>query len=325
MNPVSVAIIGCGEIAEEHLCALREVDGLSAVAYCDLDRDRAARLLEKYGGSYATDDVGRIFGDDRIDAVYICTHHDSHTLLALAACEAGKHIMMEKPLALTMPECLRIAEAVERSGVTMMTAFKFRYYPMVRRAREFMPEPLMLIAQLTDRRWPDEFWAQDPVKGGGNILSQGVHAMDLLCFLAGSEPERMQAEGGALTHPGADVLDSVVVTIRFRNGVIASLAQADAGETPHLGKFSYQLLDGKRSVHLHSRLKRGEFFDGEKRESVADDRELGMVEENREFLRALRTGTPPETTVRDGVRGAAMTLAVVRAVRTGEAQLLSSL
>ncbi|MCB0711819.1 MAG: Gfo/Idh/MocA family oxidoreductase [Ignavibacteriae bacterium] len=317
---IQAGIIGCGEIAEEHLRALQEVEELSVVAYCDLDLARAERLLHSYGGNYATDNVEAMLRDDTVDALYICTHHDSHTPLALQACEAGKHIMMEKPLALTVPECLQIAEGVERSGVTMMTAFKFRYYPMVRRAREFMPSPLLLIAQLTDRRWPDDFWAQHPVKGGGNVLSQGVHAMDLLCYFAGSEPERIQAEGGAITHPGAEVVDAAVVTIRFRNGVIASLAQADAGETPHLGKFSYQMFDGSRSVHLHDRLKRGEFFDGEKLETIQDERELGMIEENREFVRALQSGRKPETTVWDGVRAAAMTFGVVESIRTGEAQ-----
>ena len=321
---INAAIIGCGDIAQEHLKALQELEGISVRAYCDIDMSRAEELLQIYGGDYTADQVEQVFRDDTIDAVYICTHHDSHTSLALKACEARKHIMMEKPLALTLPECLEIEEAVEQSGITMMTAFKFRYYPMVRRAKDFMDKPLVLIAQLIDRRWPDTFWAQHPTKGGGNILSQGVHAMDLLCYFAGSEPERLYAEGGALTHPGAEVIDSVVATIHFRNGVIASLAQTDAGETPHLGKFSYQLLDGTRSIHLHNRLKQGEFYDGETVTRIEDEQELGMVEENQEFLRALTTGTVPETTVQDGVRATAMTLALVEAIKTRKPQTIQN-
>ena len=314
---INAAIIGCGDIALEHVKALEELEGLSIRAYCDVDISRAKGMMQQYGGNYATDQAKQIFQDDGIDAVYICTHHDSHTSLAIKACNAGKHIMMEKPLALTLEECLEIAEVVERSGVTMMTAFKFRYYPMVRRAKAFIPKPLMLTAQLMDRRWSDTFWAQHPTKGGGNILSQGVHAMDLLCYFAGAEPERLYAEGGALTHPGAEVIDSVVATICFRNGVIASLAQADAGETPYLGKFSYQLLDGSQSVQIHNRLKQGEFYNGKTIKRVEDDRELGMVEENREFIRALEEGRMPETTVWDGVRATAMTCSLVEAIKTG--------
>ena len=148
--------------------------------------------------------------------------------------------------------------------------------------------------------------------------------MDLITHFVGAEPVRIFAEGGALTHPGAPVIDTVAVTISFANGRVASLAQADAGETPHLGKFSYQLVDGERSVHLHNRLKRGEFFDGTEQRRIEDDRELGMIGENREFIRALTTGTGPATDVHDGIRATVMTHAVAEAVRTGEPQKIWS-
>src|SRR5205823_10458976 len=124
------AIIGCGAIAEEHVQCIAQLDGIEAVAYCDVMMDRAAIFLQKYGGSYATDDAERIFRDDSVDVVYICTLHDTHAPLAIRACEAGKNVMLEKPMALTLEECYAIGEAVERSGVTLMTAFKLRYYPM---------------------------------------------------------------------------------------------------------------------------------------------------------------------------------------------------
>ena len=314
---IQAGIIGCGMIAEEHLRALERLEGLTVSAFCDVDRGRARGLLDRYGGAYATDDTERIFTDDAIDAVYICTHHDSHMPLAVRACAAGKHIMMEKPLALTIDHCLAIADAVERSGVTMMTAFKLRYYPMVSRARAFITSPLISIAQVMDRRWPDGFWAQDPVKGGGGVLSQGVHAMDMLCWLNRSEPLRIYAEGGAFTHEGGPVADTAVATILFRNGRVASFAQSDAGETPCLSKFSFQMADGTRSVHLRDRLKTGVFFDGQATETISDEEELGMMEENREFIRALAEGIPPASTVHDGVRATRMVLKAFEAMKTG--------
>lgn len=315
---INAAFVGCGEIAKEHLEALQELEGLSVQAYCDIHVSRAQALLNSYGGHYATNDIAKVLSDDNIDAIYICTHHDSHTSIALQACEASKHVMMEKPLALTLDDCHTIAEAVEQSGIIMMTAFKFRYYKLVQKAKAFIPSPLLVTGQIMDRRWPDDFWAQDPVKGGGNILSQGVHAMDLLCWFNGSKPKQIYAEGGALTHPGAEVLDSIVVTIRFQNGGIASLAQADGGETPYLGKFTYHLIDGQKSVHLHNRLKQGHFYNGKDTTVVSEPKESGMVEENREFIRALQTKTKPFTTVEDGIRASAMALTAVEAARTGQ-------
>jgi predicted dehydrogenase len=319
----NAAIIGCGAIAEEHVRAIEHLDGITAAAYCDVDRGRADQFLHRFGGSYATDDAEQIFRDDAIDAVYICTHHDTHAPLAIRACKAGKAIMLEKPMALTIEECLAIGEAAERSGVALMTAFKLRYYPMVQRARQFIQQPITMIAQVMDRRWPDDFWAQHPRKGGGNVMSQGCHAMDLLCLLNGSEPVSIYAEGGTYTHPGSPVIDNMITTIRFANGGLGSLAQGDSGETPYVSKWSFQMVDGTRTVHLHNRLKSGVFHDGEKIVVENDLEEEGMMEENRIFAEVLRSGSPPPTTWRDGYRATLMVLKAFEAIRTGVPQTIS--
>jgi predicted dehydrogenase len=319
----NAAIIGCGAIAEDHLLALEQLDGIRAAAYCDVDSGRADRFLQRFGGEYATDDVERIFSDDRIDVVYICTHHDSHAPLAIRACEVGKRIMLEKPMALTVEECLAIGEAVERHDAVLMTAFKLRYYPMVRRAMEFITNPITVIGQVMDKRWPDDFWAQHPQKGGGNVLSQGCHAMDLLCLLNGSQPVSIYAEGGTYTHKESPLIDNMVTTIRFANGGLASLAQGDSGETPYVSKWSFQMVDGERTAHLHNRLKSGVFNDGGNVTVENDPEETGMLEENRAFVNALRSNTAPPTTWRDGYRATLMVLKAFQAVRTGEVQKIS--
>ncbi len=113
-------------------------------------------FCNQYGGRYATDGSARFFRDDGIDAVYICTYHDTHSTLAIQAAEPGKHIMMEKPLALTLAECDAVGNAVEKSGVKAMTGFKMRYDPSVAKVREFIPSPVMTIAQMMDSCWPDD-------------------------------------------------------------------------------------------------------------------------------------------------------------------------
>lgn len=106
--PFNIGIIGCGAIAREHLAAIQTIPGLKPYAYCDLHGERAESFLRDYGGSYAATSPGRLLDDPAINALYICTHHDTHTPLAVAACEAGKNVMMEKPLALTVDECTEI-------------------------------------------------------------------------------------------------------------------------------------------------------------------------------------------------------------------------
>jgi predicted dehydrogenase len=318
-----VAVIGCGSMGETHAMCLSRIDGVRLHAFCDVDEQRAEALSGRFAGSYATTDHERILKDGAVDAVYVCTHHDTHSALAIRAAEEHKHVMMEKPLALTLRECHDVGNAVEKHGIRFMTGFKMRYYPSVARAKQFIPSPLVTIAQMMDARWPDGFWANDPRKGGGNVLSQGCHTMDLVCHLNGSRPVRIYAEGGNFSHPSLDIVDNIVATIRFENGSVASVALGDSGQTPFVSKFSYQLTDGKKTAHLRDRLKTVTLFDGENTTEAVDHEEYGFIEENNDFIRSLRSGTPPPITHVDGLRATLLVLTAFESLRTGLPQTLS--
>ncbi|MBC8144695.1 MAG: Gfo/Idh/MocA family oxidoreductase [bacterium] len=316
---IRIGIVGCGAIAREHAHALSILAGVELFAYADIVEANAKAMRDEFGGVIATTDAALLIADDRVDVVYICTWHDTHAPLVERAAAARKSVVLEKPLAITREDCIRIHDAVERSGILLMTAFKLRFYPMVERARAFITQPIMSVAQVMDSRWPDDFWAQLPSVGGGNILSQGPHAMDMLYHLHRSEPETVYAEGGAFTH-GDDHIDNIVATIRFANGSIASVAQGDSSTAPLVSKFSFQMFDGSRSVHLHDRLKSATFLDGGKTITERDRHELGMLEENRAFIAALAGQAPPPTTHIDGLRATSMVLAAIESVRTGVSQ-----
>ena len=320
---VTTAIVGCGSIAAEHVRCLAQIEGATVRAYCDVIKERSKDFLHQFGGKYATDDVARILRDDAIDALYICTRTDTHAALAVRGAEAGKCIMMEKPLALTEDECRAVGEAVEKSGIVFMTAFKLRYYPAVKRAKEHVPRPLLSIAQMMDSRWADDFWGNDPKEGGGNVLSQGCHSTDLLYYLHESEPVRVFAEGGNFLHPALDIVDTLVATIQFANGSIASLAQGDSGRTPLVSKFSFQLLDGIRTAHLHDRLKRVVLDDGVQTTAHEDPQEVGMLEESRDFIDAVRRRVPPPITYRDGTRATVVLLRAIESLRSGLPQSIA--
>jgi predicted dehydrogenase len=320
---LQVAIIGCGSMGETHARCLSRIERVSVRAFCDSEEQRAQSLCAKFKGVYATTDPEKVLCDDAIDAVYICTHHDTHSSLAIRAAEQHKHVMVEKPLALTLQECHDVGNAVEKYGITLMTGFKMRYYPSVARVREFIPSPLVTMGQMMDARWPDDFWANDPLKGGGNVLSQGCHTMDLVCHLNGSKPVRIFAEGGNFTHRGKDIVDNIVATIRFDNGAVASVAQGDSGQTPFVSKFSFQVTDGRKTAHLRNRLKSVTFFDGENTSEVTDPEEYGFPEENSDFVRSLLNKTPPPITHIDGLRATLLVLKAFESLKSGLPQTLS--
>ena len=148
--PLQVAVIGCGSMGQIHAGCLSRIDGVSLRALCDFDLQRAQSLSTKFPAAYVTTDPEQVMRDESVDAIYICTHHDSHSSLAISAAERQKHVMVEKPLALTLRECYEVGNAVEKHGITLMTGFKMRYYPSVARAREFIPSPLVTIAQMME-------------------------------------------------------------------------------------------------------------------------------------------------------------------------------
>lgn len=324
MSVLNFGLIGCGNLARSAHCAsLAQIPSARFLAYADINAEAANAALAEFGGEYATTDPDKLLGDPRLDALYICTRHDSHAPLAIAAAKAGKHIFMEKPLALSIAECEAVAKAVQKAGVFLMPAFKMRYYPLVRKAHEFIPEPQVLVGQMLCSRWPDDLWAQDPVQGGANVHSQGCHTTDILRYFSGSEPRRLWAAGGTLTHPGHPCIDQCVASIQFANGHIGSWIQGDAGESPFTSKFFFELYGSNgRSVQLYDRLKKATFYDGHTSWTEERPEEEGFLLENWEFVNALLEGREPELRVEDGIQATRIVLAAEKAIRTGEVQLL---
>lgn len=253
MERINVGVIGCGGRGRLYSKLSRNIPQIYLYAYADIKESSAKACLEEFGGEYYTTEVDRIFVDPRIDAVIISTWHDTHTKYAIQAAKAGKHILIEKPLALTIEECDEIGEAVEKAGVKLMVCFKMRFIPMVQKTKELIPKPILLMGQMVDARWSDDVWSQKPEVGGGNVISQGCHTVDLLCYLADSEPSVVYAEGGALTHPGSEVIDNIVGTIKFKNGVIASIIQGDCGLNNFTSKFFIEIFAGEMGATLYNR------------------------------------------------------------------------
>jgi predicted dehydrogenase len=315
-----IGIIGCGEMGEAHARCIAKLGTASISALCDRDAPRSQLLLQYAPDAYVCSDPDKLFRDNQLDAVYICTHNDSHAKLGIAAAQSGKHVLMEKPVAMSFQECRDLQHAVEQSGIHFMTAFKLRYYPSVRRVREFIPSPSLCIAQMIDERWGDDFWGSDPLRGGGNVLSQGCHAVDLLCYLSGSEPATVCAHGGNYHHPGIATTDVVAATITFSNGATGSLVVGDVGKTPLVSKFSFQLMDGTRTVHLYDRLKKAVLWDGTQEIHHADPDEVGVEEENKEFLQVLSGTARLSASVHDGIRATVLLLRALESIKTGKEQ-----
>jgi len=340
---VNVAVIGLGGKGRSHAQNLATLPGVRIAALCDVDPETVARAQRQLGeaaaGAYATADAVRIFADPSVDAVVIATQHDSHKALAVAAAQAKKHMLMEKPLALTIEQCQEIEQAVTTAGVQLLMGFQARHRHFVQLIKQRIPQPRVVVGEIIDPRWPDDFWAVDPVKGGGNVLSQGVHTFDLVCYLAGSAPVNVLARGGIVSHDPAvtPTVDTCLATIQFANGALASVVIGDFGPLPWVGdKSFYQVFDaGERSATLYGRtllLASGAFG---RAPSVEEHTANGPIDGGQpdyqgtvnlvaEFVACVRENRPPviAANVHDGRRATVLALRAFTAMRTGQAHAL---
>jgi predicted dehydrogenase len=317
-------LIGCGGLGKVHTEALHELDGMKMVAFGDIIGEKAEEFAAKYGGEYGTTDTQHIIEDPRIDAIYICTQHDSHADLCIRSLDAGKHVMVEKPLALTVEECLAVGEAVKRSEAILMTAFKMRYYELIQKAKELIPEPLLVVMQMMDNRWPDEIWANDPIKGGGNVLSQGCHSCDILRYVAGSNPIEVYAGGGNY-YQKTGVVDNLAAVFRFENTSVGNWIQGDSNSPPLTSKFYLEAFAEGKSVTLSDRLCTLTYSENGKEPQVFKGTETGFVEENRAFIEAIKTETPPPIDHIDGLYATLMVLQAFESLESGRPEPIASL
>ena len=152
-NVLSVGIIGAGGIAQSHMRAIHENDNIRLVAAMDVDAARAVAAAEKYGARAYTS-PSDLLGDPEVEAVHVCTPHSLHGDQVTSAAEAGKHVLVEKPMALTLTECDRMIEACEAAGKILMVGQVLRYYPVNRMIRKMISDGVIgNVGHLMRRRY----------------------------------------------------------------------------------------------------------------------------------------------------------------------------
>ncbi len=313
---IRAAIVGCGSYGAEHAKFLSGFAGAKLHAVADLDGTRAEDFRQKYGAAYATTDVARIWADPEIDAVWICTQHHTHAPLAEAAA-AGKNFFLEKPLALTLADCDRIVAAVERGGVIASSGFKLRFFPAVIAAKAFLAKPTLTTAHVIDDHWASEFWANDPIQGGGNVLSQGCHITDTVLHLHPTGPVRVYAAGGNRHHPTRDIVDVAAITLTFADGAVANISVGDVGVPPHASKFALQQSDGAKSFSLYNRLNSLMKREDKKITELPAWPEEGAAVIDGPFITAVAEGRPSPCSIQSARRTSAVVLAAIESIRTG--------
>lgn len=232
-DAVLLGVIGAGTFAQgvllPHLKKIREA---SLVGVCTATGAHSKHVAEKFGFRFCTTDEREILEAADINSVLIATRHHLHAASVIAALKAGKHVFCEKPLCLNEDELRTIIHAHSSDqSLVLMVGFNRRFSPMAVKMKNFFAdirEPLALHYRVNAGFLPPDHWTNDPEQGGGRILGEVCHFVDLLSFLAGTAIVEVHARplGDTARYSG----DNVIVAMRFENGsegTISYLANGD--------------------------------------------------------------------------------------------------
>lgn len=242
VQQVKLGVLGAGNFANATLLpALRGMKNLELVGIASARGVSARSSGDRFGFAYCTTDVDEIVQDPDINLVAILTRHHLHARQVIAALESGKHVYVEKPLCLTEKELEAIVAAYEAaleraasqgSGPpTLMVGLNRRFAPFVIELKQHLQrvrEPLMLHCRVNAGFIPPDHWTQDSAQGGGRLLGEACHFIDLLIHLAGSVPQRVTAR--VLPDSGRYSRDNLLITIEFANGSLGALTYVANGD-----------------------------------------------------------------------------------------------
>ena len=325
---VRLGVIGAGQFAQGILLpALRACSGVTVTAVATGGGLTAAAVAKKYGAAFCTADHEEILASDDVNAVIIATRHDLHAGLVARALRAGKHVFVEKPLAVDeagLQEVLNALEDVSAEGTdppVLMVGFNRRFADFAGEVRtRFAGAPLGMIARINAGTLGGDHWTQGP-EGGGRIVGEVCHFIDLMSYLCDSLPRLVQAVGvpgeGGIVDP-----DTVSAQLSFANGSVGTVVYASNGDD-RFGKERIEVFGN--GVAVIDGWRRLEVFRGGKRSKKTGrtGADKGYVGETKAFVDAIASGAWP-IPLDSLVATTRSTFAIQAALRSGTVETVGS-
>jgi len=285
-----VGFIGAGSFAQSYLIPYVKQWGATLGTVVTSKGITAKNVAGKFAFNNASSDGGDIIRDQSIDTIFIATQHDTHAAYALEGLQAGKNVFVEKPLAITLDELEAVRSLYQQQGGRLMVGFNRRFAPVAREMKEYfkdVAEPLVINYRVNAGFIPKEHWTQQDTAGGGRIIGEVCHFIDLLQFFTGSLPSRVYAECIGSGNQQVKNDDNVVITLRFRNGSVGTITYAAGGDKA-LAKERVEIFGGNKTGVIHD-FRKGEIFSNNKGKVLKLEGK-GHRQEVEAFLNAVRDG-----------------------------------
>ena len=352
MTKIKIGIIGTGSISVEHIESYLKNDQVELYAFCDLNEERLQYMAEKYNVQHTFTDLNEMLKLKEIDAISVCTWNSAHAPCAIAALNAGKHVLCEKPMSVSEEDAKAMKAAADINGKLLMIGFVRRYGNDCKILKDFINSDYfgdIYYAKATYLRRkgnPGGWFGDKSRSGGGPLIDLGVHVIDLVRFLMGNpkpvsvygttfkklgnrdniKGKKSYRSSSATDHDICDVEDLASAMIRFDNGAVLSIEASfslnlkkDEGKIELFGTKGGAKLDPE--LELYSEI--NDYLADVKLDAETSLSFDGLfAKEINHFVSCITEGTPCISPAQDGIEIMAILDAIYKSAATGHEVIL---
>jgi predicted dehydrogenase len=328
---VRIAVVGAGAVAQvNHIPAYSRIEGTEVVSVCDIDYEKAKRVAQRFGVPHACSDHEELFASKDIDAVDVCVPNHLHAPISVAALNAGKHVLCEKPFGRTPTEAARMVAAAEKNDRVLMAAFNNRFRNDAQILKTFMDQGEVgrifyvkcgwLIKHTS---WDTQSWkASKRFAGGGVLIDLGVQMLDMALWILGM-PEVATVSASTASRPGVDEVESnAAAFLRLKNGTTLTL---EVGWSLLMEKdFAYVNIFGEHGAALLNPLRLHREMHGNlvnvtpNTESIRNMYKQSYENEITHFVECVRSGKKPLSPGDEAVQVLKVLEAIYKSAESGK-------
>jgi polar amino acid transport system substrate-binding protein len=317
---IGVSVIGAGQFARGTLLPSLRQAPVNLRGVCAATGLSARSTADAFGFAYCSTAAADVWSDEQCHAVIVATRHDTHARIAIDALEAGKAVLVEKPLCINEAELSRIEQVLDTLGSVgrpplLMVGFNRRFAPavaLVRAQMRSVPGPLSIVYRINAGDVAASSWIRHPAEGGGRIVGEVCHFVDLCAYVAGSDV----SEVSAIRSPAG--ADEAIISLRMANGSIATIAYLTNGPSS-VPKERIEVFGGGRYAVIDDFRRAAVSGEGGRHSwgGRFTRRDKGHAAEVARFIAAVATGADSPVPVRSALNTTRATFAVLRSLEHG--------
>ena len=312
----NVGFIGAGSFAQNSLLPVVKKYG-NMIGVATAHGNTAVNIAKKYGFGFATGNADEIIQNENINTIFIATRHDFHAEYVLKALQNKKNVFVEKPLALTIDELEEIKNVYEQltGDVRLFVGFNRRFAPHIQQIKQLFRDdvPKAINYRINAGNVPADHWIHDKDVGGGRIIGEVCHFVDLAMYLAGA---KITAVSAHVMRKSNNLLDTVAINLSFDNGSVANISYFSNGNKKLEKEYLEVFSDGQ--VAIVDDFKKMRLYSNKTSQFKLSSQDKGHSEEVKQFLQCIKEGSPAPISFEDIYLSTLATFKILESIKTNK-------